>query len=144
MLKDAESSEKAAVVATRGSRRLRILVVDDNQDAAESLALWVETLGHEALLAHDGPQALETALRTHPDVVLLDIALPGMSGDEVARRLRASAELRHATLVALSGWGSANDRATSLQAGFDRHLVKPIELATLEAVLRGSVVGRPE
>jgi CheY-like chemotaxis protein len=142
MLKNVDSSEKAAVVGAAGPRRLRILVVDDNQDAAESLALWVETLGHEALLAHDGPQALETALRTRPDVVLLDIALPGMSGDEVARRLRASAQLRHATLVALSGWGSADDRMSSLRAGFDRHLVKPIELATLEEVLGVSVARR--
>jgi CheY-like chemotaxis protein len=144
MLKNEESSGKAAAVAAGGSRKLRILVVDDNHDAAESLALWVETLGHEALLAHDGPQALETALRTLPDVVLLDIALPGMCGDEVARRLRASAQLRHATLVALSGWGGAEDRASSLRAGFDRHLIKPIELATLEEVLGASVARRPD
>jgi CheY-like chemotaxis protein len=143
MLKNVDSSEKAAVVAAGGSRRLRILVVDDNQDAAESLALWVETLGHEALLAHDGPQALETALSTRPDVVLLDLALPGISGDEVARRLRASAQLSHSTLVALSGWGGTEDRASSLRAGFDRHLVKPIELATLEEVLGASVARRP-
>jgi CheY-like chemotaxis protein len=144
MLKNVEPSEKSVTVAANGSRRLRILVVDDNQDAAESVALWVETLGHEALLAHDGPQALETALRTRPDVVLLDIALPGMSGDEVARRLRASAQLRHATLVALSGWGSADHRMSSLRALFDRHLVKPVELATLEEVLAASLAHRPE
>ena len=119
-------------------------MVDDNQDAAESLALWVETLGHEALLAHDGPQALETALRTCPDVVLLDIALPGMSGQEVARRLRASTQFRHATLVALSGWGGADDRASSLRAGFDQHLVKPIELATLEEVLGDAMTRCPD
>jgi len=141
MVKNGEFSGEAAA---GDARKLRILVVDDNHDAAESLALWVESLGHEALLAHDGPQALETALRTRPDVVLLDIALPGMSGEEVARTLRACVELRHSTLVALSGWGRAEDRARSLRAGFDRYLVKPVELATLEKVLGASVARRPD
>jgi CheY-like chemotaxis protein len=122
--------------------RLRILVVDDNQDAAESLALWIKSLGHEASVAHEGREALEMALRTRPDLVLLDIGLPGMRGDEVARALRASSELRDTTLVALSGWGSAEDRASSLSAGFDRHLAKPIELPTLEEMLTAAMARR--
>jgi CheY-like chemotaxis protein len=144
MLKNEESSGRGAAVAAGGSRKLRILVVDDNHDAAGSLALWVETLGHEALLAHDGRQALETALRTRPDVVLLDIATPGMSGDEVARRLRASAQLRQSTLVALSGLGGCRRSSELAPSGFRRHLVKPVELATFEEVLSASVARRPD
>ncbi len=128
-------SEESPAPAAGGSRKLRILVVDDHQDAAESLALCVETLGHEALVAHDGSEALETALRARPDVVLLDISLPGMSGGEVARALRESPQLCHATLVAVSGWGTAEDRANPLRAEFDQHCTKPIDLATLEEVL---------
>src|SRR5439155_22646710 len=86
---------------------------DDNVDAVEALALWLESLGHEALVAHDGSQAVETARRALPDLVLLDIGLPGMSGHDVARALRACADLREATLVALSGWGTDDDRAES-------------------------------
>jgi CheY-like chemotaxis protein len=130
MLKDEEASAPAA----GGSHRLRVSVVDDHRDAAESLALCVETLGHEAFVAHDGFEALETALSTRPDVVLLDISLPGMSGDEVARALRASPQLRHATLVAVSGWG-AEDRASAPRVEFDRRCMKPIDLAMLEEVL---------
>ena len=136
MWRDEESPGR---VPSGGSRRLRILVVDDHRDAAESLALCVEALGHEALVAHDGSEALETAQRAVPDVVLLDLALPGMNGDEVARALRASPRLRRATLVALSGWERPEDRSGAPRAGFDRHLVKPIELATLEAVLGEAV-----
>jgi CheY-like chemotaxis protein len=131
MLKDEESPAPAA----GGFHRLRVLVVDDHRDAAESLALCVETLGHEAFVAHDGFEALETALSTRPDVVLLDISLPGMSGDEVARALRASPQLRHATLVAVSGWGIAEDRASAPRVEFDRRCMKPIDLAMLEEVL---------
>ena len=131
MLKSGESPAPAA----GGSRALRVLVVDDHRDAAESLALCVETLGHVALVANDGSEALETALRTRPDVVLLDISLPGMSGVEVARALRASPQLRHAMLVAVSGWGTAEDRASAPRAEFDRRCTKPIDLAMLEEVL---------
>jgi PAS domain S-box-containing protein len=130
----------APVAASRG--RLRVLVVDDNRDAAESLALWIETLGHEVVVAYDGSEALEKALRASPDLVLLDIGLPGVSGNEVARRLRASAQLRDAMLVALSGWGSAEDRASSMRAGFDQHLAKPIELDTLQHVLTAALARR--
>ena len=118
------------------------MVVDDNQDAAESLALWVESLAHEALVAHEGTEALETALRARPDLVLLDIGLPGMRGDEVARTLRASPQLRDTTLIALSGWGGAEDRSSSLLAGFDEHLAKPIELAALKEVLAATMARR--
>jgi CheY-like chemotaxis protein len=134
--------EESAKPAGELCRRLRILVVDDNQDAAESLALWVESLGHEALVAHEGTEALETALRARPDLVLLDIGLPGMRGDEVARALRASPQLRDTTLIALSGWGGAEDRSSSLLAGFDQHLAKPIELAALKEVLAATMARR--
>jgi CheY-like chemotaxis protein len=138
---DLSRGERAAPVADFGGR-LRVLVVDDNRDAAESLALWIETFGHEARVAHDGSEALDVALRAPPDLVLLDIGLPGMSGNDVARALRASPQLRDTRVVALSGWASAEDRARSIQAAFDQHLAKPIEPATLQEVLAATMARR--
>lgn len=113
--------------------RRRILVVDDNQDSAESLALLLEIYGHEVRTAFAGPAALETASTFRPDVVLLDIGLPGMDGYEVARRLRA--EHDRCRLIALTGYGRDDDRERSREAGFDHHLVKPVDLNELARVL---------
>jgi two-component system CheB/CheR fusion protein len=113
---------------------LRILVVDDNQDSADSLALWMEIVGHEVRTAHDGPSALAAA-EQHFDVILLDIGMPGMSGYEVARRLRERPEGRCTMLVALTGWGQEEDRRRSKEAGFDHHLTKPLDPKELDVLL---------
>jgi len=124
---------------------LRVLVVDDNRDAVETLAMLLGLWGHDVRLAADGPSAVESAAAHRPDVVLLDISLPGMSGYEVAERLRANPELRETVLVAMTGYGQAEDKKETQAAGFTLHLVKPVEpdrlqklLADLGAARRGS------
>jgi PAS domain S-box-containing protein len=115
---------------------LRILVVDDDKDVADSTALLLQEEGHEVQIANDGAAAIELALACRPAVVLLDIGLPDLSGYDVARRLRAQRDLDGTWLVALTGWGQEQDRRSSEEAGFDHHLVKPVAPATLEALLR--------
>lgn len=127
--KDAGSREQEATAG------LRILVVDDNQDSADSLAVWLRLKGHDVRTAYDGPQALDLALEQPPDLVLLDIGMPRMSGYEVARRLRAHPDTRRAMLVAMTGWGQEEDRRQSREAGIDQHLVKPLEPRVLEDLL---------
>ncbi|MFT3915194.1 MAG: response regulator [Anaeromyxobacteraceae bacterium] len=112
-----------------------MLVVDDNRDAAESLAEVVELFGHDPEVAFDGPSALERARARPPDVVLCDIGLPGMDGYEVARALRADPRLAHARLVAVSGYARPEDRRRAAEAGFDRHVAKPPDLVQLEEIL---------
>jgi CheY-like chemotaxis protein len=113
----------------------RILVVDDNVDAAEMLATLLEIGGHIVRVVHTGHEALEVIAEHRPDVVLLDIGLPGIDGYEVARRIRDDSTLQQPLLVALTGWGAAEDRRQAREAGFDVHLVKPIDQAQLAAVL---------
>jgi len=112
-----------------------ILVVDDNVDSAHSLALLLRRLGHDVRVAHDGESGLSAALGSQPDLVFLDIGLPRLSGHEVAQRLRARFEPRQMRLVAMTGYGQANDRLRSSAAGFDEHLVKPVEWSVIEATL---------
>jgi PAS domain S-box-containing protein len=114
---------------------LRLLVVDDNRDAALSLALLLRLQGHEVRVANDGPSALEIASTFRPSVIFLDIGMPRMDGYEVARRLRQQSGLENSVLVALTGWGQKEDRRRSKEAGFDHHLVKPAEAKGLEALL---------
>lgn len=114
---------------------LRVLVVDDNHDAVETLAMLLGLWGHDVRLAADGPSAVETAAAHRPDVVLLDISLPGMSGYEVAERLRANPELRETVLVAMTGYGQAEDKKETREAGFTLHLVKPVEPDVLQKLL---------
>jgi CheY-like chemotaxis protein len=106
----------------------RILVVDDNADAADVLAEALRTYGHHVLVAHDGAGALAAAAAFAPDAAVLDIGLPGMDGYELARRLRAELSGRPPRLVALTGYGQDGDRAKAREAGFDVHLVKPVDL----------------
>jgi CheY-like chemotaxis protein len=113
----------------------RLLVVDDNVDSAESLGMVLRLLGNEVRTAHDGPTALAMGAEFAPDVVLLDIGMPGMDGYEVARRMRAMAQLTGALIVAQTGWGQEEDRRRSREAGFDHHLVKPVDPAALEDLL---------
>jgi PAS domain S-box-containing protein len=117
------------------TRRQRILVVDDNRDAADSLAELLRLTGHEVSLAHDGEQAVQVAEGLRPDAILLDLGLPGMDGYEVARRLRASPALAHTRLIALTGYGQASDRRATAEAGFEAHLVKPVDFGALEQLL---------
>jgi signal transduction histidine kinase/CheY-like chemotaxis protein len=116
---------------------LRILVVDDNVDGAEALALLLGLRGHEVQVEHTGPGAVAAARAFRPELVFLDIGLPGMTGYEVARRLRAEPALQGMRIVALTGWGAEEDRRRAREAGFDDHLVKPVDPARVEAVLAG-------
>jgi PAS domain S-box-containing protein len=125
---------RESVAAPTGGRA-RVLVVEDNADAAESLALLLELLGHQVRMAADGPRALELAAANVPDVMLIDIGLPGMDGYEVARRVREHPALRQVTLVALTGYGRDEDREHALHAGFDHHLVKPVDPTTLQGLV---------
>jgi CheY-like chemotaxis protein len=115
----------------------RILVVEDNLDAADMLAAELEMDGYEVTVVHDGPAALSVSAEWHPDVVLLDIGLPEMDGLEVARRLRQEPGLSGLTLVALTGYGQQEDRQRTSEAGFDHHMVKPVDPETLRGVLEG-------
>jgi CheY-like chemotaxis protein/anti-sigma regulatory factor (Ser/Thr protein kinase) len=113
----------------------RLLVVDDNEDAAESLAELLRFRGHEVRVAHDGASALTMAATYLPRMIFLDIGMPGMDGFEVARRLRQLPGLQGTVLAALTGWGQREDRRRTAEAGFDHHFVKPPEPATLETLL---------
>jgi PAS domain S-box-containing protein len=116
----------------------RMLVVDDNPDAADSLRILLELLGANVAAVHDGAAAL-AALDTHkPEVVLLDIGMPGMDGYELARRIRSRADAPDVMLIALTGWGQEEDRRRSKEAGIDHHLVKPVDIAALERLLAAS------
>ena len=133
--RDAPDAAGRALVATRRGSPLRILVVEDNVDSADMIEILLRLGGHEVRLAHDGPEAIKAARAFAPDVVLCDIGLPGMDGYEVVERLRALPELGRTRFVALSGYGDAESRLRGREAGFERHLVKPVEPADLEAVL---------
>lgn len=127
------NAEGVARTAGRGPRR--VLVVDDNLDAASTLAELLSLDGHQTFVAHDGPSAIAEAERANPDVVVLDIGLPGFDGFEVARRLRKMPASNGVRLVALSGWVQPEDRERLRAAGFDHHLAKPVDLATLRGLL---------
>ena len=114
---------------------LKVLVVDDNVDAAKGLAMLLRAFGHDAHLAHDGAGALQAALEYVPQVVLLDIGLPIVNGYEVAKWIRQEPSLKSVVLVALTGYGQKSDRQLTQQAGFDHHLVKPADFAQIESIL---------
>jgi PAS domain S-box-containing protein len=120
----------------------RVLVVDDNADHAESLAILLELEGHEALQAHDGVEAIEAAERFRPDAILLDVGLPKMDGYEVCRRIREEPWGKDMVLVALTGWGQEEDRRRSEKAGFDTHMTKPPDQETLMKILAALPPGR--
>jgi CheY-like chemotaxis protein len=116
--------------------RLRVLVVDDNQDVAESQASLLQLMGHAAEVAHTGAAALAIADERHPDVILLDIGMPDMDGWEVARALREQKSPKRPFVIALSGFGQAEDMHQSAEAGIDLHLLKPADPDQLDAILR--------
>ena len=113
----------------------RVLVVDDNRDIAESLSLLLTHSGHEVRIVHDGPSALSAAQEFLPQVILLDIGLPEIDGYEVARRIRKMPALAGVKLVAVTGYGQPEERRRAMEAGFDVHLVKPVDLLTLKDLL---------
>jgi two-component system, chemotaxis family, CheB/CheR fusion protein len=118
------------------AKGLRILIVDDNRDAAGMLAMLLQFSGHETHTAHDGVEAVEATTKLEPDVILLDIGLPRMSGYEAARQIREQQEQPgRPLLVALTGWGQDEDRRRTEEAGFDVHLVKPVDVAALGKLL---------
>ena len=130
------SPEKTGTaLKTDEAHKTRILVVDDNEDSATSLAAMLEILGHEAQAVFDGAAAVETAESFRPDVVLLDIGLPKMNGLAAARKIREHAWGQAMLLIALTGWSDEKDRRRTAEAGFDLHLVKPIDPTALENML---------
>ena len=121
--------------ASEPGRLKRVLVVDDNRDAADSLGMLLQFLGAEVMVVHDGPSALASLKPFQPEVVLLDLGMPDMNGLEVARRMRENPEFNAITLVALTGWGQREDRRRTHEAGFDYHLVKPADVGMLQNIL---------
>lgn len=120
---------------TGPSPQWRVLVVDDNTDSAESLGKLLRTMGHEIHVSYDGLSALDAAVAFRPDLVMLDIGLPGISGYDVARRMRQIAALKNTILVAQTGWGQDEDKRRSVEAGFDAHMVKPVDAGALQTLL---------
>ena len=116
---------------------IRVLVVDDNVDAAVTLSMILDASGYVTRVAHDGHAALDAAREFLPRIAFLDIGMPGMSGYDTARAIRATPELARMTLVALTGWGAESDRQRSKEAGFDHHLTKPVQLTVVEELLAG-------
>ncbi len=135
LLQSAPGDERAPDEADTHEGPVRVLVVDDNADAAQMLATLLEAHGHAVSVEYDGTGGLARAVRERPEVMLLDIGLPDIDGHELARRLRASPETAHATLVALTGYGQSDDRERAYEAGFDRHMVKPADLSELLRIL---------
>jgi CheY-like chemotaxis protein len=134
------ASRRLAVPAADG---VKVLLVDDNRDAADMLAESLRALGHSVQIAHDGPQALEIASRDVPDVALLDIGLPVIDGYEVLAQLRSQTTWKGVRTIALTGYGLQNDRDRTKEAGFDDHLVKPVDVADVDAKLRLLRAARP-
>src|SRR5690606_32680084 len=130
---DAKRAELQGARSSNG--KLRVLVVDDNKDAADSLHLLLESIGQDVITVYDGPAALDAVEKLHPDIVMLDLGMPKMSGYDVAERIRSLSGIRQPILAAVTGWGQETDRDKTLKAGFAHHLVKPVELETLRRLL---------
>ena len=134
LINDVQASSKK-VNQQKINKKLHILVADDNLDAAEMLANLLQVAGHQVRVANDGRSAVQLALENKPDVAIIDIGMPGMNGYEVAQVLRKTPEMQNAVLVALTGWGSADDHAASRVAGFDHHLTKPVQVDKVDSIL---------
>jgi CheY-like chemotaxis protein len=132
----AASAPPVQTTAPADAAACRVLVVDDNQDFATSLAMILRDLGNDVCVAHDGIEGLRAAEAFQPAVAFLDIGLPGLDGYELARRLRGSRGSGTLLLVAVTGWGQRSDKLRAAQAGFDHHLVKPIDPNALPSILR--------
>jgi CheY-like chemotaxis protein len=132
-------TQRGVPLAQLSSNRRRILLVDDNADAAELLTELLRGVGHEVSVAHDGPQALIESAGFNPDVAVLDIGLPVMDGYELARRLVATLG-RRPFMIALTGYGQENDRVRAREAGFDEHIVKPVDPERLIEVIESAAL----
>jgi CheY-like chemotaxis protein len=135
LLKERPPIVERRAPALQSGAAQRVLVVDDNVDAAATLDMLLRSLGHRTCVVHDGIAALQMAEEFNPDVVLLDIGMPGLDGYEVARRLRTMKKGAAFRIIAVTGWGQEANRAKSKEAGFDVHLVKPVEPTELVRVL---------
>jgi CheY-like chemotaxis protein len=136
-----EGSQATAVTTdsgARGSSSRRVLIADDNPDGAEMIAMLLRMSGHEVYVAHSGAQALELAAREKPDVALLDIGMPGLSGYELAMRIRGEAWGARMTLIAVTGWGQEEDKRKARAAGFDQHFTKPMDPISLESIFEST------
>jgi PAS domain S-box-containing protein len=133
--KSMETLQVAVVVPNKQIIPLRILMVDDNVDTVLSFSMLLKETGNEVRTAHDGPTAVKIALEYIPDVVLLDIGLPGLNGYEVAKQIRNQPSLKNVVLVALTGYGQESDRQASMEAGFNHHLIKPAKLDQVRKIL---------
>jgi CheY-like chemotaxis protein len=129
------AAQAGLAAASAGSTARRVMVVDDNLDSADTLVECLTLMGHATLKAHDGRQAVDAATDFRPEVILLDIGLPGLTGHEVCRRIRGQPWGRRIVMVALTGWGQDEDRRRSREAGFDHHFVKPVDPAVLAELL---------
>ena len=138
---DAALPAPPATAGRAADQALRIVVVDDNADAGESLAALLDIMGHSTRVAHDGPAGYALAGEFAPHLAFLDIGLPGMSGHDLARAIRADPAMDAMVLVALTGWGSREDELLSREAGFDRHLTKPVDFAALDSVFSAMARG---
>jgi DNA-binding response OmpR family regulator len=130
-----ESSTPALATSRQEAGVLRLLVVDDNQDAADTTAMLLQVIGHQCSVAYSGAAGLELALADPPDAVILDIGLPDLDGYEVAKRLRQEDRGKSVPLIALTGYGRDADRELSTSAGFDAHIVKPVDMQKLQQVV---------
>lgn len=131
-----ETQAASMETASNPAVKMRILVVDDNHDVADSLGILLQLSGHDVQVVYDGPLALAAISRYQPDVVLLDIGMPDMNGYEVARQVHQQPGLKDLPLIAMTGWGQEDDRRRSKEAGFNHHIVKPVDPATLELILK--------
>ena len=129
-----ENPEKTAAIGSNGKNLpvMRVLIADDNRDGAETLGLYLEMQGHQIHFAHSGEEALAVAAAIRPQVSVIDIGMPDMTGYDVAERIRHEAWGEDMTLIALTGWGQDTDRRRAFAAGFDHHCTKPIDPAVLE------------
>jgi CheY-like chemotaxis protein len=135
----------SAQPALRTENRRRVLVVDDNRDSAESLAVLLQLNGHEARAVYDGPNAVKTGAAFRPEIVVLDLGMPKMSGYEAARAIRGQEWGKGIYLIALTGWGQESDRRRTQAAGFDAHLTKPLNYEALTKILQQTpVIVTPE
>ena len=141
---DPMSSVDDAARATPSTRVVRILVADDNRDAAASLATLLSLDGHEISVAYDGKAALASAETFRPDVALLDIGMPNLNGYEVAQSIRSTAWGRSMMLVAVTGWGQSEDKRRAHEAGFDHHFTKPLDLDAFSTFLNDALARRRE
>jgi two-component system CheB/CheR fusion protein len=131
----APAADASSTAQSHARRPLRILIVDDNRDAAETMAMLIQAIGHEARMVHEGSAAAKAARSYAPDLVLLDIGLPGMDGYQVARQFKGYDDLRHIRLAAATGYGQDQDRKRAVEAGFDEFLVKPISFESLQKLI---------